>query len=218
MQYKLAVFDLDGTILDTLADLAEAVNNALRKNRMPEHTTEEVRWYVGNGIPKLIARAVPEDADETQRQQVHADFTAYYKEHCADHTAPYPGIPEMLCALRAAGMQTAVVSNKADYAVQILVEDYFPGLFDAAVGDREGFRRKPAPDSVNAVLETLGIDRGEAVYIGDSDVDIATAKNAGMPCISVDWGFRPEAFLREHGAEIILHDAGALQDFLLNVN
>lgn len=200
MKYKLAIFDLDGTILDTLADLTDSTNYALRENGFAEHTIEEVRFFVGNGIRKLMERAVPKGTDAAVIDRVHKTFTAHYKAHCADKTKPYPGITKLLCALRDAGIKTAVVSNKADYGVQTLCQDYFFGLFDFAVGEREGIRRKPCPDSVNEVLEKLGIVREDAVYIGDSDVDVETAKNAGLPCISVTWGFRDRKFLIEHGA------------------
>ena len=215
MMFQLVIFDLDGTILDTLEDLYLSVNHALRKNELPERTMEEVRRFVGNGIRKLIERAVPEESSEELIEQVHADFTAYYEVHCADHTKPYDGIPELIRSLRAAGMQTAVVSNKADYAVQSLCRKYFPDLFDAVAGEKEGIRRKPAPDSVNLVLNQLAVKREQSVYIGDSDVDILTAKNSGMPCISVDWGFRSGTFLREHGAELILSKTEDVEAFLL---
>ena len=215
MQYFLAIFDLDGTILDTLADLHAAVHDALRRNGLPDRSIAEVRQFVGNGIAKLIQRAVPAGSSEALIRQVHADFTAYYAKHCADQTKPYEGITEAVRALREAGMRTAVVSNKADYAVQTLVAQYFPGLFDAAAGEREGVRRKPAPDAVDAVLESLGIAREQAVYIGDSDVDIETAANAGMPCISVAWGFRPRDFLLQHGASCILSHPAELTEVLL---
>lgn len=200
MKYKLAIFDLDGTILNTLEDLADSTNYALLKNGLPGRTVEQVRFFVGNGIRKLMERAVQEGSDEALIQRVHEDFTAHYKVHCADKTKPYGGIVELLRALRAAGVKTAVVSNKADYGVQALCEDYFPGLFDFAVGERAGIRRKPNPDSVLEVLAKLSATREETIYIGDSDVDIETAKNAGIPCISVTWGFRDREFLRQHGA------------------
>ena len=215
MRYELVIFDLDGTILDTLEDLYLSVNHALRENAYPERTLDEVRRFVGNGIRKLIERAVPDGCEPEQIDAVHASFTAYYTEHCADHTAPYKGIEELLKDLRSAGMRTAVVSNKADYAVQSLCKEYFPGLFDAVAGEREGVRRKPAPDAVEAVLETLGIAREQAIYIGDSDVDIATAENAGIPCISVDWGFRDTAFLIDHGAKLILSAPAEVGAYLL---
>lgn len=215
MRYELVIFDLDGTILDTLEDLYLSVNHALRENAYPERTLDEVRRFVGNGIRKLIERAVPDGCEPEQIDAVHASFTACYAEHCADHTAPYKGIEELLKDLRSAGIRTAVVSNKADYAVQSLCKEYFPGLFDAVAGEREGVRRKPAPDAVEAVLETLGIAREQAIYIGDSDVDIATAENAGIPCISVDWGFRDTAFLIDHGAKLILSAPAEVGAYLL---
>ena len=204
MKYKMIIFDLDGTILDTLEDLFLSTNYALRKSGFPERTIEEVRQFVGNGIRKLIERAVPEQTPETMINQVHQDFTEYYAQHCADNTKPYPGIPETIRKIRNAGIQTAVVSNKADYAVQTLCADYFPGLFDAVAGEREGIRRKPAPDAVLAVLNALQIPAEQALYIGDSDVDIATAENSGMPCISVEWGFRDREFLIQHGAQNLI--------------
>ncbi|MDE5563857.1 MAG: HAD family hydrolase, partial [Oscillospiraceae bacterium] len=188
MRYQLAIFDLDGTILDTLEDLYLSVNHALQENNMPKRTIQEVRQFVGNGIRKLIERAVPSGTDTVTVDRVHADFTLYYKVHYADCTAPYAGITDILSALRNAGIQTAVVSNKADYAVQALCAQYFPSLFDTVAGEKEGVRRKPAPDAVYAVLETLAVPKEKTVYIGDSDVDIQTAQNAGIPCISVDWG------------------------------
>ncbi|MCD7866982.1 MAG: HAD-IA family hydrolase [Clostridiales bacterium] len=205
MGYKLAIFDLDGTILDTLDDLADSLNCALRCSALPERTRDEVRRFVGNGIRKLIERAVPPDTAPDVVEKVFADFTEHYRLHCSDKTKPYAGIPETLSALRKAGIRTAVVSNKADYAVQILCEQYFHGMFDIAVGEKAGVRKKPMPDSVNTVLEQLQIRRTDAIYIGDSEVDIQTAKNADMDCLLVSWGFRGEEFLHRNGARKILH-------------
>lgn len=215
MRYQLAIFDLDGTILDTLEDLYLSVNHALRENNMPGRTIEEVRQFVGNGIRKLMERSVPSGTETAVIDRVHTEFTLYYKVHCADHTAPYAGIMDVLSAVRNAGMQTAVVSNKADYAVQALCAQYFPSLFDAVAGEKEGVRRKPAPDAVYTVLEALEVPKERAVYIGDSDVDIQTAQNAGIPCISVDWGFRSKAFLTEHGAVQIAETPEKLLEMLL---
>lgn len=198
--YKLIIFDLDGTILNTLEDLADSTNYALEKHHFPVRTIEEVRSFVGNGIGRLIARAVPEGTDENMINQVLADFKDYYGQHCADRTKPYDGIIELLQCLRQRGCRTAVVSNKADFAVQRLCEQYFPGLFDFAVGEREGIRRKPYPDSVLEVLSRLGAAKDEALYVGDSEVDIETAKNAGIDVVSVEWGFRDREFLLSHGA------------------
>ena len=215
MRYRLAIFDMDGTILDTLEDLAAAGNHALSECGMPQRTVDEVRQFVGNGIRNYLNLAVPSGTPAAEVDRVLEAFTPYYAAHCADRTAPYPGITALLETLRSAGMQTAVVSNKPDYGVQALCGQYFPGLFDAAAGEREGVRRKPAPDAVDAVLDALQIPREEAVYIRDSDVDIETARNAGMPCISVSWGFRSAAFLQEHGASQIVEDADALEKLLL---
>jgi len=204
MKYRAVIFDLDGTILDTLEDLRASLNDALRRSGYPERSLDEVRRFIGNGIGKLIARGVPEGTPPEAVERVHRDFTAHYTLHCADRTRPYDGIPELLAALRRGGCRTAVVSNKGDYAVQELIGGYFPGLFDAAVGERPGVRRKPAPDSVNEVLRLFGLRPDEAVYVGDSDVDAETARAAGTACVNVDWGFRSREFLAAHGAETIV--------------
>ena len=203
MNYKLAVFDMDGTILDTLEDLTDSVNYVMRKHHYPTHSIEAVRGFVGNGIRLLIERAVPQGTPVEQLDVAYHDFMEYYKEHCTDKTRPYNGMVELLKTLRAAGCRTAVVSNKADAAVQDLCVQYFDGLFDFAIGERPGMAKKPAPDSVYEVLKQLGIAGTEAVYIGDSDVDYDTAKNSGLDCISVTWGFRDEEFLRSYGAKTI---------------
>lgn len=213
--YKLAVFDMDGTILDTLEDLKDSTNFALEKCGYPTRTYDEVRRFVGNGIRKLIKRAVPEGLTVEQIDRVHEVFTEHYKVHCADKTKAYDGIKPLLEKLRANGVKTAVVSNKADYGVQELCKEYFDGLFDYAIGEREGIRRKPAPDSVNEALRVLGMSKSEAVYIGDSDVDFETAKNAELPCISVLWGFRDEEFLREKGATLFVHDPAEIYDIIM---
>ncbi len=199
MTYKLAIFDLDGTILDTLEDLADATNYALKKHGYPGRTIEEVRRFVGNGIRKLIERAVPAGLGKEEIDRVHETFSDYYQQHCADKTRPYEGILPLLKRLRAAGCLTAVVSNKADTAVQPLCRRYYNGLFDYAVGERPGIRRKPAPDSVQEVLCRLQVNAEEAVYIGDSEVDIQTAENAGLDSIIVTWGFRDRAYLASQG-------------------
>lgn len=206
MRYDTVIFDLDGTILYTLEDLKISLNFALRESGFAERSLDEVRRFVGNGIRKLIERSVPKGTEKEAADKVHSDFTAHYSLHCADNTKPYDGIEELLTSLREKGCKTAVVSNKADYAVKSLCERYFKGLFDCAVGEREGVKRKPAPDSVNAVLAELGAERERAVYIGDSDVDIQTAENAGMDAIIVEWGFRDREFLIENGAKILVKE------------
>ncbi len=210
MKYMLAVFDMDGTILDTLDDLTNTLNMSLREVGMPERTKEEVRSFVGNGVGKLLERAVPRGTTEGEMSTLAEVFRTNYAAHCADLTKPYDGVPELIAALRREGVKTAVVSNKVDFAVQALVADYFPGLFDMAVGEREGVRRKPAPDSVHAVMAALGIDRVRTVYIGDSDVDADTAKNAGVDFIGVEWGFRSREVLAEHGATVTVGRAEEL--------
>ena len=201
---ELIIFDLDGTVLDTLSDLAAALNRALSLHGLPERTLPEVRSFVGNGIRKLIERGVPAGTDPALTDAVHADFYAYYSVHCADATAPYPGVRETISALRARGYRTAVVSNKADPAVQKLVRHYFAGDFDFAVGEKENVRAKPAPDAVFAALEALNVKKEDAVFVGDSEVDIQTAANAGIPCVSVTWGFKDREFLLAHGAKALI--------------
>ncbi|MDD6069966.1 MAG: HAD family hydrolase [Clostridiales bacterium] len=212
--YKLIIFDLDGTILNTLEDLADSTNYALVMNGFSERTIEEVRTFVGNGIGKLIERAVPAGTGAEVANKVLADFTEYYGKHCADKTRPYDGIPELINVLRERGCQTAVVSNKADFAVQELCEQYFPGLFDFVVGERKGIRRKPAPDSVLEVLERLQVEKEEALYIGDSEVDVQTAENAGIRQISVEWGFRTRDVLLSCGAEHIVKTPGEILELV----
>lgn len=218
MKYQLVIFDMDGTILDTLEDLKDTLNYALSKNNYPEHSIDDVRRFVGNGIPKLIERGVPKGIDEESIIRVHKDFMEYYKLHCADKTKPYDGIRELIEKLRNAGCKTAVVSNKADVAVQELCEQYFKGLFDYAVGDREGIRKKPAPDSVYEVLRQLNVGKANAVYVGDSEVDIATAQNAGMDSVIVSWGFREVPFLKEQGAQVIVNKPQEVMAFVLDEN
>ena len=200
MKKTTVVFDLDGTLLDTLKDLAEAVNYALRKQGMPQRTLEEVRRFVGNGVRLLMIRAVPDGESNPLFEETFDLFKTYYGEHCNDNTKPYDGIMELLHTLKEKGYAVAIVSNKIDFAVKELNELYFKGIVPVAIGEKEGIRRKPAPDTVFEALKELGKTKEEAVYVGDSDVDIQTAKNAGMPCISVLWGFRDKEFLKEHGA------------------
>lgn len=204
MKYKLVMFDLDGTILNTLQDLTDSVNTVLRRHGFPTHSLDAVRSFVGNGIFTLIQKAVPANTEEEKLNAVFEDFKVYYAAHCADKTKPYEGIVNLLLQLRRAGVLTAVVSNKADFAVKELAKCYFDGLFDAAVGEREGVLRKPAPDSVLAVIRSLGCNASETVYIGDSDVDVATAKNANVDGIFVTWGFRSAEFLRACGAKTLV--------------
>ena len=200
MSYDVYVFDLDGTLLDTLRDLTASVNHALRWAGMPEHSIEEVRWFVGNGVKKLMERAIPDGLSNPRFDEVYQEFRDHYLHHGLDTTVPYPGIMELLQALKDEGKQIAVVSNKFYKATEELCQHFFGGLVDVAIGEREGIRKKPAPDTVEEALRQLNADRAHAVYIGDSDVDIQTARNSGLPCISVLWGFRNQDFLLAHGA------------------
>lgn len=197
---KAVVFDLDGTLLDTLDDLSNATNWALLHNRLPGRTIDEVRRFVGNGVRRLIERAVPAGTDSELFEQTFADFKAYYVDHCQEHTRPYHGIPEMLQALKARGFRLAIVSNKLQAGVDELYARFFSDTVDVAIGESPEIQRKPAPDMVQEALRQLGITASEAVYVGDSDVDLLTARNSGLPCISVLWGFRDREFLEGHGA------------------
>ncbi len=226
MRYSIVLFDLDGTLLDTLDDLWEAVNHALLSQGLPVRTREEVRNFIGNGIVKLMERAVGEERIHSVDMTVVMErFKEYYRAHCQDKTVPYEGVLNMLRTLRAQGTLIGVVSNKADFAVRQLCEAYFWGLVNVAIGENEagGVKKKPAPDTLYAALSKLGqIDglvgglggiaernRGEiplssVVYVGDSEVDIQTAKNAGVDCVSVTWGMKSRAFLQENGATLIV--------------
>ncbi len=214
MSYKAVIFDLDGTLLDTLEDLRDAVNAALRSQSLPERSLEEVRNFVGNGIVRLMERAVPGGSGHPAFEEIMQAFRTFYQEHCQDKTSPYPGILDMLRQLREDKIKTAVVSNKADFAVRELMPVYFAGLIDTSYGENEaaGIRKKPSPDMVNQALRDLGCTAQSAVYVGDSDVDLETAANAGMDCISVSWGFREREFLLRHGAQIIIDEPSQLAE------
>ena len=207
--YNTFIFDLDGTLLDTLQDLANSVNYALRQHGMPEHSIDDVRRFVGNGVRLLMERAVPDGARNPQFEAAFATFRQHYMQHSLDTTRPYDGIPELIHELKARGCQMAVVSNKMMAATQELVRHFFPDI-PVAIGEHEaaGIRKKPAPDTVFEALRQLAVSqkptansqKPTAVYVGDSDVDIETARNSGLPCISVLWGFRDRDFLLAHGA------------------
>lgn len=210
MLYNIFVFDLDGTLLDTLQDLANSVNYALRQHGMPEHSIDDIRRFVGNGVRLLMERAVPDGAQNPRFEAAFATFRQHYMQHSLDTTRPYDGIPELIHELKNRGCQMAVVSNKMMAATQELVHHFFPDI-PVAIGEHEaaGIRKKPAPDTVFEALRQLGIIHhpssiihhpSDIVYVGDSDVDIETARNSGLPCISVLWGFRSRDFLLAHGA------------------
>lgn len=204
MKFNSVVFDLDGTLLDTLGDLRDSVNFALLKNGLPKRTTEEIRSFVGNGIRLLIERSVPENTPPEITDECFSDFKEYYKEHSAILTKPYDGIIDLMEELKSKGIKIAVVSNKADFAVKTLMEDYFNALYDCAYGERAGIERKPAPDAVFGAISEMGGDLKNTVYIGDSEVDVETSKNANLPCIAVTWGFRDKKVLESLNPEYIV--------------
>lgn len=215
MKCKTLIFDLDGTLLNTICDLAAAVNHTLSAHGYPTHTEAAVVRMVGNGVANLVARALPDGEDNPDFPRVFAEFRRYYEEHKADATAPYEGITEMLSRLHAVGFSIGIVSNKLDSAVKALTARFFRDTVRVAIGEREGVARKPAPDAVAAALSEMGTTAEGAVYIGDSEVDIDTARNAGIPCLSVGWGFRTAEELRAHGAERVFMTPRELCDFLL---
>lgn len=211
-QYETYIFDLDGTLLDTLDDLAAAVNYTLRTYGMPEHSRDDIRRFVGNGVRMLMTRAVPNGEQNPQFEEVFSTFRMYYMQHSLDTTHPYDGVPEMLAALKQRGCRLAVVSNKFDKATKELCRHFFADTIEVAVGEHEaeGIRKKPAPDTVIEALSQLDVGRENAVYVGDSDVDLETAHNACLPCISVLWGFRDKEFLLAHGAKTFINHPNEL--------
>ena len=214
MNIKAVIWDLDGTLLNTLDDLAASVNAALAMNGMPLRSTEEVRAFVGNGIRNLMIRAVPGGEANPAFDKALEDFIRHYGAHSRDRTRPYDGILEMLDRLSAAGVKHAIVSNKIDFAVKALSRAYFGERMCAAIGDDPSRARKPAPDSVLAAMREMGVTAQETVYVGDSDVDVLTARNAGVPCVAVLWGFRDEACLRAAGAERLARTPDELREII----
>lgn len=213
---KAVIFDLDGTLLNTLDDLADSTNYALSKFGYPTRTIDEVRQFVGNGVAKLIERAIPEGKNNPNFEKCLAIFKENYAQNMYNKTAPYNGIIEMLSNLKSRGIKIAVVSNKFDLAVKELCKKYFEGFIDFAAGENEaqGIKKKPAPDTVISVLNEFNFASEDAVYVGDSDVDIMTAKNSKMSCISVTWGFRDEKFLLENGATILINAPSEIYNHL----
>ena len=211
---RAVIFDLDGTLLNSLEDLAAAANFALRNRRFPERTVEEVRRFIGNGVPLLIKRAVPTGTSPEVEDACLADFRTYYSKHMFDCTVPYPGIPALLEHLKEQGYHLAVVSNKFEAAVQALCRHSFGTLFHEAIGDRDGYRKKPAPDNLLRCMEQLGVSREEVIYIGDSPTDIETAENTGVDFIGVLWGFRDEAEMRGYTKAPLARTAEELESFI----
>lgn len=218
MKKKIVIFDLDGTLINTLEDLKDSTNYALCSLNYPKKTIDEICQFVGNGVAKLIERAIPDGIENPNFEKCLAVFKNHYSKNMYNKTAPYNRIIEMLTTLKQKGYMTAVVSNKFDKAVKELCNKYFSGLIDFAAGENEacGIRKKPAPDTVLKVLEKFNLKNKDAIYIGDSDVDIMTAKNSKMPCISVTWGFRNREFLIKHGAEIIIDSPDEIINIIEN--
>lgn len=214
MKYRFLFFDLDGTLLNTLDDLHDAVNTVLSWHGMPEITQEQTAAFLGNGAGHLIHCAVPEGTPEEQEKKILAEYRQYYQEHCQVRTAPYSGVPELLESLKKKGCVMAVVSNKPDGATKELSRRFFHEFMATAIGETADIRRKPASDTVLEAIRQTGAEQNNSVYIGDSEVDIQTANNAGLPCISVSWGFRSKKELEEAGAQIIAETPDELERLL----
>ena len=205
---------MDGTILDTLDDLTDAVNHSLRQFSLPEVSRNTVARALGNGAKVLIRLCMPAESSDALCDEVLAFYKPWYDAHCRIRTAPYPGILSLMEKLRETGVRQAIISNKPDSAVQELAETFFPGLMDVVIGESSSARRKPAPDTVLAAAEKMDLSPSACVYIGDTEVDIETARNAGMACISVCWGFRTEEELRSARAEVLVRTVAELEALL----
>lgn len=206
MKIKAVIFDLDGTLTDTLADLTNSVNYALSQLGFPQRSAEEVRSFVGNGVRRLINLSVPFGTAEKICEECLGVFKTHYEKNSCVKTKPYDGAIKVLETLKNKGIKTAVVTNKVHWAAEKIVRHFFDGLIDVTVGQVDGLAQKPEPDGIFFVLEQLGIAKENAVYVGDSEVDCITAHNAGMPCIGVAWGFRDREILKKNGADYIISE------------
>ncbi len=215
MRYKAVLFDMDGTVLDTLTDLTNAVNHTLSAYGMPLRSPSDVAASLGNGAAFLLSHLVPAGTPSELFSEMLRSYSSWYDSHCDILTAPYPGILELMRTLRAAGVRQAVISNKQDSAVKVLSEKHFPGLLESSVGESATVRRKPNPDGVLTALREMNIPSGQAVYIGDTEVDLLTAENAGLDCALVGWGFRSEEQLIAAGASRVFKSSAELQCWLL---
>lgn len=215
MKFQFVFFDLDGTLLDTLDDLRDSVNTILGRHDLPPITRPEAAHFLGNGAAHLVHSALKGRATEEAEQKILEEYKLFYQQHCRIRTAPYAGVMDLLADLKRAGVRMAVVSNKPDPAVKELNTAFFGEELEAAIGEKPGVRRKPAPDTLFEAMRLMGAERENCVYIGDTEVDIQTAKNAAMPCISVSWGFRSVSELKEAGADIIADSAEELKKILL---
>ena len=207
MKYTTIVFDCDGTLLDTLTDLRNAVNYVLRAHDLPERSVPEVKAALGNGVAHLMRQSLPDSISEAEFNTYLDEFKIYYGEHLQDYTAPYPGMLDVLDTLRAKGYKLAIVSNKIQEGITPLNKEYFGDRLPVAIGERPGLQRKPAPDMVLQALKELDSTQDESIYIGDSEVDVATAKNSGLLCIGVTWGFRDEQLHKDLGVTHIARKA-----------
>ena len=218
MTKRYAIFDLDGTLLDTLDDLTDSMNYMLGKHNFPIRTRDEVRNFVGNGVRKMVERAVPPEykADDEFIDKFYNDFSLYYNSNSDVKTSPYPGTIDMLDRLLENGFDIAIVSNKIDSAVKSLSSKFFGGRIRSAIGEKPSIRHKPEPDMVFMAMEEMGANKMDSIYIGDSEVDIETARNAGIPCVSVLWGFKDRKFLEESGATMLVHSMEELTKNLIN--
>lgn len=214
-QFEAVIFDLDGTLLNTLEDLADSTNYALEKMGFPRRSIDQICAFVGNGVQRLIEQVVPEGVEQKKIDETLEIFKSYYSLHKEDKTRPYEGIIELLSCLKQAGIQMAIVSNKFDQAVKELNENWFKEYIQIAVGESASVRKKPYPDSILMAMKKLGVSKEATLYVGDSDVDIATAHNAGIKCASVTWGFRKKEFLLEHGADCIMETTEELKIFTI---
>jgi len=217
MSIKAVLFDLDGTVLNTIDDLADSVNHALTTLGFPARTVSEVRAICGNGPRNLIRRCMPESAGDKEFEECLILFKEHYEINKTNKTAPYDGIINVLNELRTSGYKLALVSNKHDDALGALNKSYFGELFDFSIGSSDETPKKPAPDMVDIALDKLGMTRTDAVYVGDSEVDVLTAKNAGLPCIAVTWGFRDKDILIEAGAKVFIDSAHELPEAINNL-
>lgn len=213
-KYDTIIWDMDGTLLDTLDDLADSVNAALKEFHLPVRTRDEIRSFIGNGIIRLLELSVPDGKQHPQFEEILTFFKSYYAKNTCNKTKPYMELDKTLAELKSRGYRMAIVSNKIDSAVKVLAEQFFKDIMDAAIGNSEGLRRKPFPDEVFEALRILGADTKTTVYIGDTEVDIETAENSGMDCICVSWGYRDRQELLAAGARVIVSSPEELTELL----
>ena len=216
MKYQAVLFDMDGTVLDTLDDLCDSINHSLAEFSLPQVSREHVRQCLGNGAAFLVSHSIPAGSSPELEADVLAFYKPWYDAHCLIKTVPYEGILPMMQSLKEQGLRLAIISNKPDRAVQELSEVFFPGLLEFSVGESPSVRRKPAPDTVLTAAAQIGLSVDQCVYVGDSEVDLLTARNAGMDCISVTWGFRDEPQLLDAGAATLVHTPEELEGLLLD--